>query len=50
MKSLFLLLTFTTLTFFQEKVSLDDIANYEGKRITICENVTGTHQTKSKVK
>lgn len=52
MKTLTLLLfVFTSTLFFaQEKVTLENIASFEGKTITLCETVTGTHQTKSESK
>ncbi len=46
-----LLFVFTSTLFFaQEKVTLENIASFEGKTITLCETVTGTHQTKSESK
>jgi micrococcal nuclease len=43
MKPVNLLLLFvTTLSFAQEKVSLENIAQYEGKTVTICEKVQST--------
>jgi hypothetical protein len=46
-KKLLLLLVFTTtLSFAQQVVSIDSIAKYEGKRVTICEKVKSTFVSK----
>lgn len=42
-----LLLFVSTFSVAQEIVSLDSISKYEGKIITLCETITGTHQTKT---
>ena len=47
-KFFFLLITFSAInSLAQEKVSLDNIAQYEGKTVTICEKVQGTFLSKS---
>ena len=49
--ALFLFITFSALAKAQTKnVTLDSIAKYEGKTITICEKVQSTYQTKGEHK
>lgn len=47
MKNLLFFLFLSTLCFSQEKVSLKDIAQYEGKTVTICEKVQSTFVSKN---
>ena len=48
--TLFLFLTFTTVSFAQEEVTLENIASFEGKTVMLCETITGTYQTKTESK
>lgn len=48
--TLLLFLTFTILSFSQETITLENIASFEGKTVTICETITGTFQTKKESK
>jgi hypothetical protein len=48
--TLLLFLTFSTFTFSQEEATLENIASFEGKTVTLCETITGTYQTKTESK
>jgi hypothetical protein len=52
MKSIFfiLFLLISTFSFAQEDVTLENIASFEGKTVTLCETITGTFQTKTESK
>lgn len=47
MNYLFFLLFISTFSYAQEKISLETIALYEGKTVTVCEKVQSTYLSKN---
>lgn len=43
---LLLFIVFASVVFAQETATIENITSFEGKTITICEKVTGIHETK----